>query len=487
MTEWPFAHPIPYREALGAFAAFAGDPVAAFLDSAARARGRGRYSFIAADPILVLTAEGDKTFIDGTLVPGSPFDVLEAELKKFRCRNDPDLPPFQGGAVGYLGYELGRHLERLPPPSDVGLDVPDMAVGFYDTVCAFDAETKQAWVIARDLPRDLAGAKRPPAAERADAMAARIHAAPAMAPLDWGPAGNWTPEVSRARFEEMVSRVIAYIHAGDIFQANLTQRLLGHLPAGLDPFMLYRRLRVLSPAPFSAFLTVPDGTAIASASPERFLGLDAQGHVVTRPIKGTRPRGRTPAEDEALAKELVASEKDQAENLMIVDLLRNDLSRVCRLGSVAVSELAELESFANVHHLVSEVRGTLFPNLGPVDLLRATFPGGSITGAPKIRAMEIINELEPARRGPYCGAIAWIGFDGAMDSSIVIRTLVIKDGRVAAQAGAGIVADSDPAAEYDETMDKAWALLQSLDPGELAPGEIVPGEIVPGEIVKERA
>jgi para-aminobenzoate synthetase component 1 len=246
-------------------------------------------------------------------------------------------------------------------------------------------------------------------------------------------------------------------------------------------------LRALSPAPFSAFLTVPDGTAIASASPERFLGLDAQGHVVTRPIKGTRPRGRTRAEDEALARELVGSEKDQAENLMIVDLLRNDLSRVCRLGSVAVGELAGLESFANVHHLVSEVRGTLFPNLGPVDLLRATFPGGSITGAPKIRAMEIINELEPARRGPYCGAVAWIGFDGAMDSSIVIRTLVIKDGRVAAQAGAGIVADSDPAAEYDETMDKAWALLQSLDPGELAPGEIVPGEIVPGEIVKERA
>ena len=481
MTERPFAHPVPYREPLGAFAAFAGDPAAAFLDSATRAHGRGRYSYIAADPILVLTAEGDKTFIDGTPVPGGPFDVLEGELKKFRARNDPGLPPFQGGAVGYLGYELGGNLERLPLPSSVGLDVADMAVGFYDTLAAFDAETKQAWVIAHDLAPDLycdmKGRKRPTAAERARAMAARIHAAPALAPIDWGPAGDWTPEVSRGRFEEMVSRVIAYIHAGDIFQANLTQRLLGHLPAGLEPFMLYRRLRALSPAPFSAFLTAPDGTAIASASPERFLSLDTLGRAQTRPIKGTRPRGRTPAEDEALAKELVASEKDQAENLMIVDLLRNDLSRVCRLGSVAVSELAELESFANVHHLVSEVRGTLFPNLGPVDLLRATFPGGSITGAPKIRAMEIINELEPARRGPYCGAIAWIGFDGAMDSSIVIRTLVIKDGRVAAQAGGGIVADSNPAAEFDETMDKAWALLQSLDPGEM----------IPGEIIKERA
>jgi para-aminobenzoate synthetase component 1 len=238
------------------------------------------------------------------------------------------------------------------------------------------------------------------------------------------------------------------------------------MPRGLDPFMLYRRLRSLSPAPFAAFISASDGTTILSASPERFLSLDPEGLVVTRPIKGTRPRGRTPGEDKALANELSLSEKDQAENLMIVDLMRNDLSRVCRLGSVEVSELATLESFANVHHLVSEVRGTLFPNLGPVDLLRATFPGGSITGAPKIRAMEIINELEPARRGPYCGAIAWIGFDGAMDSSIVIRTLVIKDGQVAAQAGGGIVADSDPAAEYDESMDKVWALLQSLDPGE---------------------
>jgi len=468
MTERPYAIPIPYREALSAFAAFAGDPVAAFLDSAAEAGGRGRYSYIAADPLLVLTTEGDKTAIDGTSVPGGPFDILEGELKKFRIRNNPRLPPFQGGAVGYLGYELGRHLERLPPPSGVGLDVPDLAVGLYDTIAAFDAETGQAWVIARDLERPT----RAPAAARAHAMAERIQGAPALDPVDWDPAGDWRPDVSRARFEEMVSRVIAYIHAGDIFQANLTQRLLGDLPRGLDPFMLYRRLRALSPAPFSAFLSAPGGTAIASASPERFLSLDAEGHAVTRPIKGTRPRGRTPVEDEALARELVASQKDRAENLMIVDLLRNDLSRVCRLGSVGVNELAGLESFANVHHLVSEVRGTLFPNLGPVDLLRATFPGGSITGAPKIRAMEIINELEPARRGPYCGAVAWIGFDGAMDSSIIIRTLVVKDGRVAAQAGGGIVADSVPAAEYDETMDKAWALLQSLDPGERAPGEL---------------
>ncbi len=452
MNDLPYALPIPYRDPLDAFAAFADEKNVAFLDSAAETGGRGRYSYIAADPYQVLT--GAETI--------NPFDALEAELKRFPMRNDPDLPPFQGGAVGYLSYELGRHLERLPPLAGPGLEVAGAGFGLYDTLAAFDTQTGQAWIIAFDSETP----DRPPPEQRARAMAARIQNATAPGPVDWQLAATWTPELTRPEYENMVSRAIDYIHAGDIFQANLTQRLLSDMPRGLDPFMLYRRLRSLSPAPFAAFISASDGTTILSASPERFLSLDPEGLVVTRPIKGTRPRGRTPGEDKALANELSLSEKDQAENLMIVDLMRNDLSRVCRLGSVEVSELATLESFANVHHLVSEVRGTLFPNLGPVDLLRATFPGGSITGAPKIRAMEIINELEPARRGPYCGAIAWIGFDGAMDSSIVIRTLVIKDGQVAAQAGGGIVADSDPATEYDESMDKVWALLQSLDPGE---------------------
>ena len=452
MNDMPYALPIPYRDPLGAFAAFAGESNVAFLDSAAENGGRGRYAYIAANPFWVLSG-GEKT---------NPFDSLEAKLKRFPMRIDPDLPPFQGGAVGYLSYELGRHLERLPPLVDPGLDASDVGLGLFDTLAAFDSQTRQAWIIARETETP----NRLPPEHRAQAMAARIQNVPAPGPIDWELAATWTPELSRGEYEDMVSRVIDYIHAGDIFQANLTQRLLSVMPQGLGPFMLYRRLRSLSPAPFSAFISAPDGTTILSASPERFLSLNTEGLVVTRPIKGTRPRGRTPGEDKALADELSLSEKDQAENLMIVDLMRNDLSRVCRLGSVEVSELATLETFANVHHLVSEVRGILFSNLGPVDLLRATFPGGSITGAPKIRAMEIINELEPARRGPYCGAIAWIGFDGAMDSSIVIRTLVIKDGQVAAQAGGGIVADSDPAAEYDESMDKVWALLQSLDPGE---------------------
>jgi len=455
----PYALSIPYRDPVAAFVPFAGDPVSAFLDSAAEAQGRGRYAYIAADPFRVITAK-DATLIDGVAVSGDPFQVLEAELKKFRYRNDETLPPFQGGAVGFFGYELGRHLEKLPKPRTLGLDVQDMVVGLYDTVAAFDTLTKKAWIIAANV--EIPG--RPSAEARAEAMALKIETTARLAAVDWTPVGTWRPEVSQTQFEEMVIRAIGYIHAGDIFQANLTQRLLADLPAGLSPFMLYRRLRLLSPAPFAAYLNIGEGAAIASASPERFLELTTDGGVATRPIKGTRPRGRTEFEDKRLARDLMQSEKDQAENLMIVDLLRNDLSRVCRLGSVNVSELACLESFANVHHLVSEIRGTLFPNVGPVDLLRATFPGGSITGAPKIMAKEIINELEPSRRGPYCGAIGWIGFDGAMDSSIVIRTLVIKDGQVVAQAGGGIVADSEPQAEYLEAMDKAWALLQSLDP-----------------------
>jgi para-aminobenzoate synthetase component 1 len=296
-------------------------------------------------------------------------------------------------------------------------------------------------------------------------MLTRLNGAAAVLPEpDWRVRGAWRPEVSRARYQAMVRRAVEYIRAGDIFQANVTQRIIGRRPAGLDPFTLYRRLRSLSPAPFAAFVNT-GRASILSASPERFLRLGAEGDVDTRPIKGTRPRGRGRRQDRGLAAALLASEKDRAENLMIVDLLRNDLSRVCRIGSVTVRELCALESFANVHHLVSEVRGRLDVGTGAVDLLRAAFPGGSVTGAPKIRAIEIINELEPARRGPYCGAIAWLGFDGAMEASIVIRTMVMRGDDIVAQAGGGIVADSEPADEYAESMDKAGALLQSLDPG----------------------
>jgi para-aminobenzoate synthetase component 1 len=257
--------------------------------------------------------------------------------------------------------------------------------------------------------------------------------------------------------------VVDYIQAADIVQANLSQRVLADLPVGLDGWGLYRRLRARNPAPFAAYLRTA-GIEIVSASPERFLKL-AERQVETRPIKGTRPRGATPEEDRKLGEELLASEKDRAENVMIVDLLRNDLSRVCRDHTVLTPEICKLESFATVHHLFSTVTGELKDGATAVDLLKATFPGGSITGAPKIRAMEIIAELEPTRRGPYCGAIGWLGFDGDMDTSITIRTYAIKGRTVTFQAGGGIVADSDPAAEYEESQDKARALVQALRDG----------------------
>jgi para-aminobenzoate synthetase component 1 len=463
MTNRPYIIPLTYCDPIKAFADFADDQASIFLDSATHSGGRGRYSYIASDPYKIIRADDTN----------DPFFKLEKDIKFTRFHKDKRLPPFQGGAIGFFGYELGRHMEQLPDPKK-GLDISDMIVGLFDTIAAFDTLKKKAWVIAHDvvpyidknnIVESKSDSVRPPKAIRAKVMASRISVTKPEAPIDWTSVGRWKADLSRSEYENMVMHVKEYIFSGDIFQANITQRLLADLPEGLCPFMLYKRLRALSPAPFGAYLKF-DTTTILSASPERFLSLDSEGNTITRPIKGTRPRGLNTEEDEAMARELLCSEKDRAENLMIVDLLRNDLSRVCRLGSVEVPELARLESFANVHHLVSEVRGTLFPNLGPVDLLRATFPGGSITGAPKIRAMEIINELEPVRRGPYCGAIVWIGFDGAMDSSIIIRSLVIEGSRIAAQAGGGIVADSDPSAEFNEAMNKVWPLLQSLEPSD---------------------
>ncbi|MCG8509482.1 MAG: aminodeoxychorismate synthase component I [Rhodospirillales bacterium] len=452
----PLSRPIPFVDPARAFAAFADEPVCAFLDSADRSDDRGRYAYIAADPCDILSWR----LADGT---GDPFDTLARKLNP-PIAADPDLPPFQTGAVGFLGYETGGLLERLPDPRPGGPSLPDLFFGFYDTIAAFDLHENRAWVIATEVSPD-----RPPAFRRLDAMAKRMANAPPRS-SDPGSGSEWIHETSRNDFEARVAATIEYIRVGDIYQANISQRFLSRLPGGLSPAALHQRLRCRNPAPFAAYLACGRDQTILSASPERFLSLDSQGRVETRPIKGTRRRGADAESDAALAAELLASDKDRAENLMIVDLLRNDLSRVARIGSVHVPTLCGLESFAAVHHLVSVIEARLRPSLGPVDLLRACFPGGSITGAPKIRAMEIIHELEAARRGPYCGSIAWIGRDGAMDSSIVIRTLVIDGSSIVLQAGGGIVADSDPAAEYAETLDKARALMQCLEASDSAKG-----------------
>jgi para-aminobenzoate synthetase component 1 len=457
----PLVRDIPFLDPLAAFAALRDLPAPILLDSARLDPGLGRWSWVAADPFLFLSSRDGRIRLGDECRTGDPWTLLERCLARFRLPPDPTVPlPFRTGVVGWIGYEAARHLERLPAAAGDEPAFPDLELGFYDTILAFDRLERRAWIVSSGFPERAPEARLARRSARAEMFSGRLARAPELPPPDPRPVPVPRSNFDRASFEAAVRRVVDYVLAGDIFQANLAQRFTTVLPEGLDPFDLYRRLRRINPAPMAAFLDF-GRTVIASASPERFLWLEGS-RVETRPIKGTRPRGPTPREDEALARELLESEKERAENVMIVDLLRNDLSRVCRPKSVRVPELCVLERHPTVHHLVSTVTGELEPGRGPVDLLRATFPGGSITGAPKIRAMEIIAELEPDRRGPYCGAVLWIGFDGAMDSAITIRTFAIRDRTLTFAVGGGITASSEPAAEYEETMAKARALLRAL-------------------------
>ncbi|MBP2299262.1 aminodeoxychorismate synthase component I [Azospirillum picis] len=438
------------------FRHFAAEPWAMLLDSAAPHPLHGRHAYIVAEPVRTIEAVGSQVMLDGAPVGGDPFDLLATALAAWPA--PPGGPvPFTGGAVGLIGYEAGTALEGIRSRHRNPGGQPDMAIGLYDVVAAFDRQERRAWVIAA----------RPEAEARARRMAERLSVAPPDPSAGPSPI-RWRSELARPDYLARVGRVLEYIRAGDIYQANFTQRFLAEADARADAYALYERLRRLSPAPFAAFLNCGPRLQVVGASPERFIRLGADRRIETRPIKGTRPRHADPAADAAAAAELVASVKDRAENLMITDLLRNDLARVAEIGSVKVPVLYGLESFASVHHLVSVVTARLRPGLGPVDLLRAACPGGSITGAPKIRAMEIIDELEVARRGAYCGSVVWIGFDGAMDSNIVIRTLSVTPDAVIAQAGGGIVADSDPAAEYDEMRIKIRPQLLAV--GDLPAG-----------------
>jgi para-aminobenzoate synthetase component I len=447
-----FVVPLSCGEPAQAFRRLAGQPWAMLLDSAAVDAERGRYAFIVHDPVRVLTAYGRHAYADGSPVSDDPFTALEKAVASVGVDcSTASGAPFSGGAVGFLGYEFGAWREpklTLRHPNLVNL--PDMAVGIYDCGAVFDRLAGSAWVFAA----------RAQAQTRALALK-QVLEAPVVEGSAVSPA-PWRAELSRDAYLDRVARVQAYIRAGDIYQANFTQRFLAEPVAGQDAYALYERLRALSPAPFAAFLNCGPDLQIASASPERFFRLGADRMLEARPIKGTASRHADLAADAAAAAALRVSVKDRAENLMITDLLRNDLGRVAELGSVRVPTLYGLESFAQVHHLVSVVTARLQAGLGPVDALNAAFPGGSITGAPKLRAMQIIDEVEAARRGPYCGSVVKIGFDGTLDASIIIRTLVMSGEGVVAQAGGGIVADSDPAAEYAEMRLKAQAMLRVL-------------------------
>ena len=434
---------LSWRDPLDCFAACAGDPYLAFLDSAAANDPRAEISYLCVDPLAVLALPAGSV---------DPFATLATWLDRHRPPHGAGNAapvPFSGGAVGYLGYDLGVAAAGLTSRHPRMDGLPDAWFGLYDTVLGFEHRTRRLWFIGHDRPDA-------PAAQRLAMLTAQLARRAALPPAG---ALDWQPEWSAADYHERVARVRAYIGAGDIFQANLTHRFRARRPQPFSAAGLYAALRRRSPAPFASFLKCDDGVAIISASPEAFLRLTPGGRVETRPIKGTIRRGVTPEEDEILGQELRQSAKDHAENLMIADLMRNDLGRVCAIGSVQVTALCALERFANAQHLVSVVEGRLKPGLGAIDLLRATFPAGSITGAPKHRAMQIIDEIETAARGAYCGTLAWLGFDGAMGSSVIIRSIVATREALFAQAGGGIVWDSDPAAEYAEMRLKAAPLL----------------------------
>lgn len=444
---------LAYHDPFAAFRAFAEDEASVLLERVACGTNGAPCVLLAACPTDILRCD---SFNDGA----SFFNRLTSFFEATRAQESMTSPC---GMIGYFGYELAYFLHPLSAPKlDPRLQTPSGFLGVYDAVALYDTENRRAWILG-------AGAR---AEERADALAERLAQAPCEEFHGLGgcnvPAARafsvprpWEPETSREDHEARISRAIDYIHAGDIFQTNLSQRFFAHKPRGVSAYDLFLRLRRRSPAPYSAFLRCGD-VSLASASPELFLRTDSRGRVVAHPIKGTRPRGSNASEDLALREALQASAKDRAENLMIVDVMRNDLARVCEVGSVRVPSLCAVETFPSVHHLVSRVEGSLCEGATPVDLLRASFPGASISGAPKIRAMEIIRELEPAPRGPYCGCFGRIGYDGAMELAMTIRTLCVHRDTVVAQAGGGIVADSVPADEYIETLVKAAPLFDTL-------------------------
>lgn len=439
-------HPLPYSADPDAyFARLRHAPGAVLLDSGRPGAERGRYDILSAWPLAELAPGPDE----------SANDFLVRLRQSLHSLGPATLPeeyelPFVGGLLGYLAYDFGRRLEPMPNQAADDLGLADARFGLY------------AWALISDHQRctsQLVCHPQLPADERKRLLALLQQPAPE-APQAFRLNAPFSADTSREGYKQAIEAIQAYILAGDCYQVNFAQRF--RAPCQGEPWAAYRALRGACPTPFAGYLRLSDDSAILSLSPERFLRLH-QGAVETRPIKGTRPRHSEPDADAALADELLASAKDRAENLMIVDLLRNDLGRSCRTGSVRVPELFALESYPNVHHLVSSVTGELAADKDALDLIAGSFPGGSITGAPKIRAMQIIDELEPSRRGLYCGSLLYLDVRGEMDSSIAIRSLLVKDGQINCWGGGGIVADSQWQAEYQESITKVKVLLDTLE------------------------
>ncbi len=459
------------------FERLAGEPWAFWLDSAQEDPRLGRYAYLGSRPFLVFSARGRRwTIREGarlTRGTGDPFRKLRDLVVTHRLPTPPGAPPCLAGAVGWVGYEAGRLLERIPGARPPGDGLPDLAFAFFESIAAFDLPRGEVWVAGGGLtgPKGSLAARQ--AARGAALLDLMRSAEPPLPREPFRLLEPPTSDLGPGAHAEAVESIRDSIARGEIYQANLTRRLTARC-AG-DPVDLYRRLRTASAAPFAAFLRSGD-TVICSASPERFFRV-AGRRIETRPIKGTRPRDADPALDRAAALDLVRSAKDHAEHMMIVDLERNDLGRICEPGSVHVPELAALEMFPQVFHLTSTVEGRLRRGATAVDALRELFPGGSITGAPKIAAERVLASLEPGPRGPYTGALGWFSFGGHADCAIAIRTAVVRRGRLTWGTGGGIVADSEPAAEWAETEAKTRGLLAALGGADPAGARVRAGSI----------
>jgi anthranilate synthase component 1 len=442
----------------------------------------GRYSFLATEPFFEIEAYGHRvttnaysgvsaagapTLVTRQFESRNPLDELRRRVEAFREVTLPQLPPFCSGAVGYAGYDTVRYLEHLPsaPPDD--RHVPDLAFAFYDQMVVFDNVSKTIVVVAMarlDAPgMDPAKAYRH-ACQRVDRLVEQLCSQQhRLQPVDIHPQGEvrlgYQSNFTQADFEQAVRKCVEYIRAGDIFQVVFSQRL--KVPIRAHPFEIYRRLRVINPSPFMFYVRTPSVTLVGS-SPEVMVRV-VRGQITVRPLAGTRPRGRTEEEDRRLAEELLADPKERAEHVMLVDLGRNDVGRVAQYRSVKLSDVMTVERYSHVMHITSNVEGRLAPGKGAFDALQACLPAGTVSGAPKVRAMEIIDEIEPCRRGPYAGAVGYVDFGGNMDTCIALRTIVIQDSTAYVQAGAGIVADSVPENEWQETLNKARGLLQAIE------------------------
>ncbi len=445
-------------------------PCACLFESVVGGEKVGRYSFLTANPFMQIEARGRRMTIvtpEGTDVFESPDPLAELKRRvdELRAVRLPELPPFIGGAVGYAGYDVVRYTENLPNAPADDRHLPDLAFAFYDRMVVFDNINKTVVVVATAR---LDGAKPAEAyaaaCRRVDEMVAELSAPGAdLPPADIDTIGDphisYTANFTQPAFEQAVDKCVEYIRAGDIFQVVLSQRL--DLDIQADPFEIYRTLRVVNPSPFMFYLRTPSVTLVGS-SPEVLVRV-VDGRVTVRPLAGTRRRGRTDEEDKRLAEELLADPKERAEHVMLVDLGRNDVGRVARYRSVEVTDVMTIERYSHVMHITSNVTGQLVEGKDAFDALRACLPAGTVSGAPKVRAMQIIDELEPHRRGPYAGAVGYIDYSGNMDTCIALRTIVVQGRKAYVQVGAGIVADSQPATEFQETLNKARGPLKAIE------------------------